>query len=53
MKLDNFKEYADGDSDFLLKCIAIQRNLTPVHPREATFIKVVGSISDGSIIAKE
>ena len=50
LKADNSVEYADGDSDFSNKCIDIQRNLTPVFPREISFGKIVGNISDNTTI---
>jgi hypothetical protein len=53
MKEDNPVEYSDIDSPFSTKCEDIQRNLLPVFPREATFMKVIDSISNGSIIEKE
>jgi len=53
MKEDNPIEYSDIDSPFSTKCEDIQRNLLPVFPREATFMKVIDSISNGSIIEKE
>ena len=53
MKKENPEEYSDMDSDFSNKCINIQRSLLPVFPRETTFGKVIGSISDGSVVDKE
>ena len=53
MKEENSEEYSDMDSDFSNKCINIQRNLLPVFPREATFGKVIDSISNGSVVDKE
>jgi hypothetical protein len=50
LKEDNSEEYSDGDSDFSNKCISIQRNLSPVYPRETTFCKIVGNISDNTTI---
>ena len=52
MKRDNAEEYADGDSDFSNKCINIQRNLTPSYPRETSIGKIVGNISDNTILTK-
>jgi hypothetical protein len=52
MKRDNAEEYADGDSDFSNKCISIQRNLTPSYPRETSIGKIVGNISDNTILMK-
>jgi len=52
MKRDNAEEYADGDSDFSNKCINIQRNLTPSYPRETSICKIVGNISDNTILGK-
>jgi len=52
MKRDNAEEYADGDSDFSNKCINIQRNLTPSYPRETSIGKIVGNISDNTILMK-
>jgi hypothetical protein len=53
MKEDNPVEYSDIDSSFSTKCEDIHRNLLPVFPREATFGKVIDSISNGSIVEKE
>ena len=52
MKRDNAEEYADGDSDFSNKCINIQRNLTPSYPRDTSIGKIVGNISDNTILGK-
>jgi len=52
MKRDNAEEYADGDSDFSNKCISIQRNLTPSYPRETSIGKIVGNISENTILMK-
>jgi hypothetical protein len=38
-------EYDDADSEFSTKCISIQRNLTPNHPRENTISKVIDNIT--------
>jgi len=53
MKEDNPVEYSDMDSPFSTKCEDIHRNLLPVFPREATFGKLIDSISNGSIVEKE
>ena len=53
LKEANLRDYSDIDSDFSNKCINIQRNLLPVFPREATFGKVIDSISNGSVVDKE
>jgi len=53
MKEDNPEEYSDMDSAFSNKCINIQRSLLPAFPREATFGKVIDSISNGSIVEKD
>ena len=45
-------EYSDMDSEFSQKCITIQRNLTPVAPRETSFEKVLSNISENTIIAE-
>jgi hypothetical protein len=44
-KEDNAEEYRDGDSEFSGKCITIQQNLLPKHPRETSINKVVELIS--------
>jgi hypothetical protein len=44
------EEYSDMDSEFSMKCINIQRNLTPVAPRETSFGKVLNNISEKTII---
>jgi hypothetical protein len=41
-------EYDDADSEFSTKCISIQRNLTPNHPRETTISKVIDNITQNS-----
>ena len=38
-------KYDDADSEFTTKCISIQRNLTPNHPRESTISKVIDIIT--------
>jgi hypothetical protein len=53
MKEENPEEYSDMDSDFSNKCINIQRSLLPGFPREATFGKVIDSISTSSTIDRE
>jgi hypothetical protein len=45
-------EYEDGDSEFSQKCISIQRNLVPNHPREITIQKVIENITASSSIDK-
>jgi hypothetical protein len=47
-KKNNTEEYNDADSDFSLKCISIQRNLTPSHPRETTINKVIDNITQNT-----
>ena len=49
-KENNAEEYKDGDSEFSMKCLDIQRNLFPQTPRETTIEKVVSNISDNTII---
>jgi hypothetical protein len=49
-KENRAEEYSDMDSDFSMKCINIQRNLTPVAPRETPFGKVMSNISEKTII---
>jgi len=41
-------EYDDADSEFSMKCISIQRNLTPNHPRENTISKVIDNITQNT-----
>jgi hypothetical protein len=43
-------EYDDADSEFSMKCISIQRNLTPNHPRESTISKVIDNITKNTEI---
>jgi hypothetical protein len=50
-KEDRSEEYSDMDSDFSMKCINIQRNLTPVAPREISMGKVASNISEKTIIS--
>jgi hypothetical protein len=50
LKEENSEEYADNSSVFSNKCVFIQQNLTPVYPRETTFCKIVGNISDNTTI---
>ena len=45
------EEYNDADSEFSMKCISIQRNLTPNHPRENTIGKVIDNITQNTGIA--
>jgi len=47
-KKNNAEEYNDADSDFSMKCISIQRNLTPSHPRETTINKVIDNITQNT-----
>jgi hypothetical protein len=47
-KVTNAEEYKDGDSEFSMKCINIQRNLFPSAPREATIGKVIENITQNS-----
>jgi hypothetical protein len=42
------EEYNDADSEFSTKCISIQRNLTPNHPRESTISKVIDNITQNT-----
>jgi hypothetical protein len=42
------EEYNDADSEFSGKCISIQRNLTPNHPRETTISKVIDNITQNT-----
>jgi len=41
-------EYDNADSEFSMKCITIQRNLTPNHPRETTISKVIDNITQNT-----
>jgi hypothetical protein len=45
-------EYDDADSEFSMKCITIQRNLTPNHPRETTISKVIDNITQNTGITQ-
>jgi hypothetical protein len=47
-KEDNAVEYRDGDSEFSQKCITIQRNLVPDHPRETAINKVIENITQNT-----
>jgi len=47
------EEYNDADSDFSTKCISIQRNLTPNHPRESTISKVIDNITQNTGISEK
>jgi len=47
-KENNAEEYKDGDSDFSMKCLNIQRNLFPSAPRETTIGKVIENITQNS-----
>ena len=51
-KEDNAVEYRDGDSEFSQKCITIQKNLVPTHPREMTIQKVIENITTNFSIDK-
>jgi len=46
-------EYDDADSEFSMKCISIQRNLTPNHPRESTISKVIDNITQNTGILEK
>jgi hypothetical protein len=46
-------EYNDADSEFSTKCISIQRNLTPNHPRESTISKVIDNITKNTDILEK
>jgi len=47
-KENNAEEYKDGDSEFSMKCLNIQRNLFPSAPRETTIGKVIENITQNS-----
>jgi len=47
-KVNNAEEYKDGDSEFSMKCLNIQRNLFPSAPRETTICKVIENITQNS-----
>jgi hypothetical protein len=47
-KATNAEEYKDGDSEFSMKCLNIQRNLFPSAPREVTIGKVIENITQNS-----
>jgi len=47
-KVTNAEEYKDGDSEFSMKCLNIQRNLFPSAPRETTIDKVIEKITQSS-----
>ena len=47
-KENNAEEYKDGDSEFSMKCLNIQRNLFPSAPRETTIDKVIEKITQSS-----
>jgi len=49
-KQENPIEYSDMDSEFSMKCLDIQRNLTPEAPRETSIGRVISNISDNTII---
>jgi hypothetical protein len=52
-KEDNAVEYRDGDSEFSQKCITIQRNLVPTHPRETAIGKVIENITQNTGILEK
>jgi hypothetical protein len=47
------EEYNDADSEFSIKCISIQRNLTPSHPRESTISNVIDNITQNTGILEK
>ena len=47
-KVTNAEEYKDGDSEFSMKCLNIQRNLFPSAPRETSIGKVIENITQSS-----
>jgi len=47
-KQNNADEYKDGDSEFSMKCLNIQRNLFPSADRETTIGKVIENITQSS-----
>jgi len=47
-KENNAEEYKDGDSEFSMKCLNIQRNLFPSADRETTIGKVIEKITQSS-----
>ena len=49
-KQENPVEYSDMDSEFSMKCLDIQRNLTPEAPRETSIGRVISNISENTII---
>jgi len=53
IKDENPEEYSDMVSDFSVKCLNIQRNLTPGYQRETTIGKIVDNISTNSTIDRE
>jgi hypothetical protein len=52
LKENNSIEYADLDSEFSMKCIEIQRHITPVAPREVSIGKVVSNVSKNTTLNK-
>jgi hypothetical protein len=52
LKEVNSVEYADMDSKFSLKCIEIQRHITPVAPREVSIGKVISNVSKNTTLTK-
>ena len=45
-------EYDNADSEFSMKCITIQRNLTPNHPRETSISKVIDNITQNTTLVE-
>jgi len=52
-KVVKAEEYKDGDSEFSMKCLDIQRNLFPSAPRETTIGKVIENITQNSGIIQQ
>ena len=50
-KQENPVEYSDMDSEFSMKCLDIQRNLTPEAPRETSIGRVISNISENTMIS--
>jgi hypothetical protein len=53
IKDENQEEYSDMDSDFSVKCLNIQRHLTPGYQRETTIGKIIDNVSTNSTIDRE
>ena len=53
IKDENQEEYSDMDSDFSVKCLNIQRHLTPGYQREITIGKIIDKVSTNSTIDRE